>query len=379
MYWKYVKKGKAVGGTVHKEYKEVERQLIDKMRAVLPKYDIDIKHNLILSNAYCGDGFRLLDKKSLFNRKLRVDSYDINSAYPSALKENEYPLSGKFKYHSSKDKDFKEEVKKWRDGCKLLHVKLKGMPHKKWKGKEYDTYIKNFFKQVNEYEMSGWISNKGMIFFKEMYEMKGSISIDAIIEYVEVGKLNSKLIDILEKFKKEKDKQTGEAKDQYKIIYNKNIYGKFALKHGKKMRDNLVIIAIFQTDYVKLKMLEVLKGVEDKVIYIDTDGVKLKAGTKFKGAIGNELGEFKKEFENARMDLYRMRGYWIYNDNGEIAEQCISGVHHKFSVEEIERLYKGETIRLNDERYYVDKKGKSHNVGLDINIYNTLNVDIGKI
>lgn len=132
-------------------------------------------------------------------------------------------------------------------------------------------------------------------------------------------------------------------------------------------RDRHVVIPVFQTAYIRKKIIDIALQHIKRLSYIDTDGLILLSGKyTFKGKISDKIGDFKQEYKDVRIDFIRHRGYFVKDENGCILHhmetdemgnevrkndgQVYSGIIADFTDDEVEKLMNGETIIKKDER-----------------------------
>lgn len=226
-----------------------------------------------------------------------VYKYDINSAYPSVIKDLKKPLSYKIEKYNN------QEIK------------------------EHNLYEINFvhtdIKQIGVFPIrtnSGYLvfpkEGRGYYYGCEVKEgIKRKIKID-ILNFCDV-KLGKKIFkeNEIEKMYKLRllYKKTGDKRNLiYKIILNA-IYGKFAQRVGRSDFQNFYL-AGYITAKIRAELLKAVFKKEKDIIFFSTDGILSKSSLNVK--IGHKLGEW--DFEKVNKAVVIQSGVYKLETEGGV-------------------------------------------------------------
>ena len=164
---------------------------------------------------------------------------------------------------------------------------------------------------------------------------------------------------------------TPERKDM-KTCLHICTYGKNVQKVSSMgIRSKYVLIGMYQSAYVRQYMINVFIKYYKDIIYMDTDSVMIRTNAKFKEKVSDKIGQFKIEYQNVKLDIFRPKAYIIYDTQGKILEQKFSGLKTKLNRGQIEKIKLGQTITIKETR-----KNKMQNIQVYNLIKNGYKVEI---
>lgn len=334
-------------------------------------YDIKRLHSFFYPTGIGYYNEDVIDQKYLYG-------YDINSAYAWALYNKKFPTDEKWDY---------DKVENYGSGKVVSVEELMNLDEGlvNFKFNTYECKIpgkyKTFFGKINsrdntEREMIKKCINKktgytyyaahlnttDLRVFLKMYKVTGL----KLCQYYKMnmdylGDECKKLIE--EVYDKKKLATDLDERQMYKDLLNKNMYGKLVAKNyklsnmwGKSVYSKNTPIGMWVASYVRERMVDMLLKYINNVAYIDTDCLRMDIPLVEK--TGNELGQFKCEYENVRIYCARFKVYVVYK-NGVIIDQKHSGITRDLTAEEWYYLEKHGFVKIIDidgrEYTYFDK------------------------
>lgn len=290
----------------------------------------------------------------------RFDSYDINSAFISNFTTQEFPLSTTDidVYDLNKDvdiADFKPKHKHYIVGIKLYNRR------QKYKG-DYSGYLLNSstmsgLQWSNKYMcLVGWICECDLEVIKLLFDYD-KLSIVKYIGFNRYGKLSEAAYVALKYYNMRKTISDETERAAFKERVNSCCYGKLAWgnNYGKTTKDVVrephCVVAMYEIAYTRLRMAKLLVEYIDKIVYIDSDSIRVLAGADTSTlAIGDKLGQFKCEWTNRQVYFIAPKQYIIYDEDGAGYECHICRVSDPLTQEQIDMLRRGECVVL-DVKY----------------------------
>ena len=325
----------------------------------LPKFHFLRNQRLHISYAYYGAGFtgiNLVEREKLNNKYTMLD---INHAYQYALVNYNYPIGSKWHYKYDTKISYKNFIKKYKGQHFIVLCKFYKMKEK-YKDFDYNIYKRNFITYNDEKGMFyyAWLCDIDMENLHKIYTCETVIT--HAIFFDEFGKLPKKCIEYVTNNIEKLDSlpKNSEERKNFKVALHIVTYGKSAQKVGfDGARSEYVPIALYQVAYVRQYMIDLFIKYRSMIAYIDTDCFIIKhTKQNLKHfSIGNKLGQFKKEFENKKCFLCRVKGYFVF-DNNKVIIQKFSGIKTKLTYRQVNDIIKGKDFYVNELKTIDGKK-----------------------
>ena len=321
-----------------REYKSLKIMFHKK----LPKYRWNNRALCHISKAYNGAGFTLVNQNYILNnnKKKELNIYDINSAYQHTLIKDDYVLSSKYKIYDFvlKDISFDKLFKKFRNKKFICYVEFRNLLPK-YDYVDYNIFEKQLNVKMYKHKITkiGWLCD---------VDLRNVLRLYNYTEY--------KIYYLYHFFKK--------IRKNYKTMLHIATYGKSAQhnKHNKSKRSKYSIIAIYQSAYVRNRMINIFLKYKNAVAYIDTDSVFLNAEVKPDFQIGNKIGQFKLEYQKVKAYINRMKAYILYKNKKRLDFKW-SGLQTQLNESQIKNIENGKIIEINEKRAGKNKKFKIYN------------------
>lgn len=340
-----------------KEY----RSLKIMFHKTLPNYFFVRTKRLLLSYAYNGSGFIGINHKLRDNLNNKYDMIDINHAYQYALVNYEYPLSSKHTIIDNINLTYEEFTKKYKNKHFVAKVNIYNVKTK-YNEFDYNIFTNNLlihFDNSAKMFYDGWLCDIDLISFRKLYNCDIYISYAMIFE--EWGELGCK--DFIYSKVAELDKLKGneELYKNYKVALHIATYGKNAQRvDSDGTRSEYIPIAIYQTAYTRAYMIDIYTKYYKYIAYVDSDSFMILHNSKLinKLDIGSGLGQFKIEYENKKIYIGRIKGYFVFADNGDLIKQRWSGIKTILTKRQINNIINCKDFYVEEERVVKGKKVK---------------------
>lgn len=331
----------------------------------LPKYYWSNKMQLHISKAYNGAGFTLLNKNYILNnnKKYLLNIYDINSAYQYTLINDIYVLSNKHKVYNYVFKDITLDkiFKVFKNKKYICYIEFKGLTPK------YDYVDYNIYQQQLSIKMYkdkitqiGWLCDIDLNNLVKLYNFE-YCKIYYLYHFLEIGKLKVKDF-IKEKYEKLHSIANTAERKNYKTMLHITTYGKSAqrTKYEWEKRSKYSIIAIYQSAYVRQRMINIFLKYKKDIAYIDTDSVFIRSNVKPAFKIGNNIGDFKTEYKQVKAYINRIKAYILYRNNKRILYKW-SGLQKELTEKQVQKIEKGYIIEVKEKREGKEQLFKLYN------------------
>ena len=272
---------------------------------------------------------------------------------PKYIGACEYPLSVKT-ITDNETYDIRQFYKKYKANKYICFVEIYGLKPK-YNNIVYNIYVKQLGIALNEdvgIRWIGWVNDIDLSNIIKLYNYD-KIIIRRTQVFENVGSFGDELNEFITQYydKLHKmEKGTQERKD-IKTCLHIATYGKNVQKISKLgIRSKYVLVGMYQSAYVRKRMIDIFIKYKNDIIYMDTDSVMIRKNAKFRERISDKIGQFKIEYENITLDIFRPKAYIIYDKNGNIIEQKFSGIKTKLNEKQIEKIKHGETITIKEKR-----------------------------
>lgn len=346
---------KSLSNKAQTEAKKISKKLKELIGG---NFYLPVKENaLVFNEVFNGCGLMAYNNEELKHPTIKATAYDIKSAYPWALITFKFPTTS--------------TVVRKKSECGLFYCEFTEC-EPIYKQVDYHVVFDEFIKNKG-----GWISNVDYESFNKLY--KSNIKIKKKMYFANCDYIPEEarkyVIDLFNNKSKIK-KENPDYYPIYKQAINSASYGLFAFSYKKssfwsdidadevgKTRCPHVPIAIFQTAYIRRLMIDTMIAHIDDVLYINTDGIILKASCKFTGKVGNEFGNFEKKFENKKVSFVRHCAYVVFDDIDNLIPMedgvVISGPNVYPNEDQLEKIISGEPcIRIGQYSLVRDKENK---------------------
>lgn len=319
------------------------------------KYILPMRIREHFARCYNGAGFLMVDLKKQKLRKKKYNIYDINSAYQYTLVNDIYPLSSELEFiNNLNNVNYKDFMKKYKKNKYIIQASFKGLTPK-FKDKEYNIFKKQMnmkFSKDGGVEYFNWFCDVDLNNLIKLYDFEKVTLYKAYI-FKESGLLGNRVKAFIdEQFKKLSEfKRDDPKRKEFKTALHIVTYGKNAQKvDGLNVRSLYIPIAIYQSAYTRQRMIDnFIKNIK-YCAYIDTDSIFINYNHKFNEKIGEELGDFKCEYHNCKVDICRSKGYVIYDDKDNIIKQKWSGIKTQLTKKQIDDIMNGKDITITETR-----------------------------
>lgn len=325
--------------------------------------------NRLVSKAYNGSGLLMISNE-IYNPNIKYDSYDLNSAYTSALLSHKYPLSWDVDIYEGSWNTF-DDLKQF-DG-KLYIVEATFVNIKqKYPDFEYYLYLtsdcstKVYTDEKGNIIYKVYMTNVDLLVFRMLYTYS-DYGIHNIYVFKNVGYMPEDLTTYVKaqysalQELKITDKATAKVRKKMIEILT---YGKNAAKDkewykktGDSLRFKRVPIATFQVAYVRLKMMLLFLKYQKYILKVDTDGIVVSDDCIFNEPISQNLGDFKREFHSKHVVNIRPKAYIVFNDDNEIVEYRFNGLKERLSDRQINELLNTGHTETNEWRSFKKPDG----------------------
>lgn len=324
----------------------------------LPKFHFRNKQRKNLSYAYCGSGFIALNMDLRCDLSNKYDMIDINSAYQHSLIKYEFPLSSEKEFIDDVEINYNDFVKKYKNKHYIALVRIYNVKAK-YGLNDYNIYTKQLltFNDKKGFFYYGWLCDIDLSNFKKLYNCK--IIVNNVMFFNDFGLLGEKTNEfIYDKINKLNELERGtEERANYKTALHIATYGKSAQKiNNYGIRSHYIPIAIYQAAYIRQYMINLYIKHKDIIAYCDSDSFIIKTGNLNKFDIGDKLGQFKICYENKKMYIARIKGYFIFDDKDNIIEQKWSGIKTKLTKKQVNDIIKCRDFEITEERVDENKK-----------------------
>lgn len=318
----------------------------------LPKYRWKSRVLKHISQAYNGAGFTLVGKNYMFenNKKYKLDVYDINSAYQWALINKDYILSSKYKIVYLMNKKPEDIIKKWKNKKYIIYVEFRRLKAK-FDYVDYNIYehqlkVKLYNKKVTQI---GWLCDVDLINLLKLYKYE-EVRLYYAYVFKDVGRLDIKDF-IKSKYEKLHSIEDKEKRKNYKTMLHICTYGKSAQmsRFDYTIRNKYVIIALYQSAYVRSKMINLFLSHKKDTAYIDTDCIFINSNATKKMKIGDKIGEFKPEYKNVLVYICRIKAYVIYQNRKRL-EYKWSGLKTELTEQQLKKIKNGDIVKITEKR-----------------------------
>lgn len=334
---------------------EIEKTNLCAMRkaiqARLRRSKIEYKYDLLQSRLYDGEGFYVNHIEKV-NQIKKIWGWDIHWAYGGALLDNVFPLTTEIN-------DNKTEL-----GLVLVEfTKIK----RRYEDFHYTIFRKKFeiYKINNKNKYQLLLTNLDFEIFRDMYESDFVVLVEKY--YAKVGKLPFN--EIINKYYKLKKK----AKNN-KTMFEAAFYGIFAMKILKAyeknklrnqdiyikaitdtgltlndqefedLRNCQVVIATFQTAYLRYREWQNFKKYKNSVVYMNTDSIYTQDPVDIEDS--PELGHYGRCRDGEYVYWIRRNAYVVV-DHDQVIESVIGGVLNggDITIDKLNTLRTGQSIR----------------------------------
>lgn len=345
------------------------RHQIQKMlEPITDKY----KYSEWASKLYDGEGF-YINHRTKVNKIQPIYGCDKHWAYGGVLKDKIFPISTQL---------YKKASPLGVVLCSFKHIK------RRYKDFYYTQYLNKIESHNGRYYL--FTTNLDFEIFTDLYvldDLEVSGKKYFICDYLPLGNL-------IEKFYKEKQQDTAENK----VLYEAAFYGMFAkqfdkcfneknvvvnnndmlrllyamddlnikdfkknIEKIKQIRYKEVIIATFQTAYLRHEEWKNFKKYKDKVVYMNTDSIYCDSPFDIK--VENKLGCYDTEYNGENIFFIRRNAYVVLDKNGNVKKSVIGGVLNGGDItkDKIKKLLNKESIfakTYNTNREIVDSEIK---------------------
>ena len=378
--------------------------IVSQINRILNKNNIFYDYNAYISHAFIGEPFYVNSKRLYEDSKLPIWGYDINSAYKSVIINKKFPLSMR--------------LGKKKTELGIYEVKLnKRTMRKKFPEFDYNIYenLKEFqLVEGNNKTDVYYMSNIDYEIFTTLYDSDIKINEDGSRWFQDIGELPQELKNLCQEYydlkqqvkidptMSDADKEEWKTQDevsfyglharkldkhvkQYKNVYkedcskpifNGKVKGNmtmgqhYAVKWSEYkeweaatsitkcrygVRKPNVVIAMFQTAYLRKLELDMFLKYNKHIIYMNTDSMHLDYKAYIK--ISKKIGDWKLEYDGEEILYIRRNGYIIFNKDGSHKLNIGGIIDKQFTQEQLDQLELGHSILAkskNDKGEIVD-------------------------
>lgn len=339
--------------------------IYEEILQALPQYKTDNNQmRAMYGRAYYGAGF-IYKNPDLMTDDNRFDSYDINSAFISNFTTQVFPLSTTdVDVYDGKEIDINDFNPKHKHY--IVGIKLYGRLQK-YQG-DYSKYLLSINNKSGLHWskkdkcLVGWICDCDLEILQLLYTWK-RLTIVKYIGFNQCGKLSDAAKVVLKYYNQRREILDSSEKAAFKQRINKCCYGKLAYGNdyqgaikGDVRREPHCVVAMYEIAYTRLRMAKLLAKYHDKVVYIDSDSIRVLSGTRIDSKdieIGDGLGQFKCEWSNRRVYFIAAKQYIVYDEDDMGYECHICRISDPLTQEQIDSLRQGQSIIL--QAKYKDK------------------------
>lgn len=333
-----------------------------KIWSKIPDLHLYDSENIAFSQAGCFNGFLVCNNQGYKDRLCNM--YDINSAYPSILMNEEFPLSTARQVIDTNKIEL-EDLPKFKG---LVQVIYRGSLEHRYANFDYEIFDGYFtpvmYETSKDQYYSIWLTTYDAYILFYMYKAE-IMFIETGVKFTDLGKYEGIKDAVKEvyndvKICKASSKENGK---EAKVVFNIVTYGQLIELDEKKteeqqiiFRNNRILTGIWVASYQRFRMFKLFQKYHKSIVYMDTDSIALDASVDFEEKVGNEIGNFKIVAENAKILVIRPKAYIIVKDN-KVVEQKINGISKELTIPELKELCAFGMITVQEPRSFVTADG----------------------